>query len=1570
MNAMFLKQLSILSASTLFLFSQTSISTSPSLDWRGWTNILELSEDQTPGEYISGSFIPIENLPAEFNQLGLLSLRPNTQLGDTALVNDASIRNYWTSDSDANGIPDSGNKYIESFLLITPYGGENITDSVVTFSNSFGGAVFSENTYNIPSSAESWAYFENDNADLYPYTFPNGGTITFQARTEGTDVDIAFYFEKNVYPDNSPDFATSTQTISGTDLQSYSVSFNPITHNYPAEQAFSYFLLRILTRDANVHIENIRVDDFAGVPVPKGESLSFNGYCLSNPYEDSPIYSTNAFIKVFDTTGGAYDLLSYTKSELISDQDFSVSITVPDQENLDIQLGYVLEGPNSLSSQNLPPVLLFTDNSLSNNGLRSLSAPYTETEGVIAIEAESYHSKSNNPSESWNVFSEGSGYQGAVFTGSNGSFLQVTPDDGGVNGWPNDAYVDYLIYVPKSARYHFYSKWTGMGDNSDSIYYNVREIEESIWSNSFSRWYQDSGNDSLNFADYGYDGLGSAEVNARSVDQNPIYFDFPQAGYYTLRISSREDGAAIDAMKFVREGYDPNSEGAANAVSDSFNFRVGTSSRLTILNNDTGNYELNSLLITVQPSYGSLSVNFDGTLDYVHDGSSNQSDSFSYSISDGTTISTADVSLFASNDLRLDTNYVQMPDAPPATSSSLTFYDAYPGLTFNVANGFNSIPNVDDKLFVVSGKGVVYLIDNIKVNPESIEILDISNRIYEEGERAMKSIAAHPNWLSNGYVYITYNYVDDWNTFTNSAGGYNNSYRVSRFTMSRTYPYSIDINSEKILIDQELEGKWHSVASIRFGSDGYLYFGSGDDEGDAQRDSFGNSQYIDKNYLSGLFRIDVDLEPGDLGSGSDDANVWPNTHPSVVLHDGLPGYEIPADNPFIGSTSFNGVSVDPNQVIKEFFIVGLRNPWQFSLEDYDNDSVVDEIWVGDVGYASSGEIGRYNPGENGGWAWHENFDKNFNHSANSTFNGASVENATIRDPQWQILYPWASSEGDQYSGNSVTGGFYYDGDLPLLKDKYIFGDFVTAHIWALDPTIPNPDSTNGGITRVGGVTNVVQFLKDPASDDLLILDRNSGIKRVTAQPVVDNNFPQKLSDTNFFQNLSSMTANPGGIYYNVNLRFWSDYAEKYRWFLINESTKKIGFTENGPWSYPDGMVFVKHFEYPTQWESFTRDFNGQTITDRRPVENSPQRKIETRFLVHTTDGGAYGVSYRWENTNTGTQNEAHLATENGDNFDIEITLDGETITTPWTIPTRDGCIICHNEPAGYSLSYNTRQLNTSGAIENSTGNFIELLHQYGYLSGYDPNVHQNLPRHTRPDEDAYSLEHRARSYIDVNCAYCHQENGTGNVTGAIWDGRAHLNLESTNLVNGAVYRGKASPDHKMLTSGNADYSVLYNRMSGSSNYAQMPPLAKNYVDYEGSELLANWINIEAKPYTNYNEWKGYYFGGAAPYPIADPEADGDNDGYSNYWEWLTQTNGYDANDYWSPSLTVDAEKVSVNMKGLSNRSIRILHTENLSGEWTEWDGNPYENLPLNPNNVTNIEQAIESKGFFKFEIEE
>ncbi|MGC6455084.1 MAG: PQQ-dependent sugar dehydrogenase [Coraliomargaritaceae bacterium] len=1280
-----------------------------------------------------------------------------------------------------------------------------------------------------------------------------------------------------------------------------------------------------------------------------GERITFAGSCLKNPL-DPEKYEVVAFIKIFDVDKDP-SLLVHQKIQLVTLEDFSVSADVPTSGSLIIQAGYTIEGPNALSSQVLEPVLILCEPSQALNGALDRSSYFEESQGVIAVEAESYHSKGSMNGDQWVDTPEGGGSH-ASFTGSNGTFMQVSPDAGNQATWPGGAYLDYLIYIPRATTYRFSAKWTGSDETSDSIFYSIRELVADDFS---SGWYQDASHTIPDFTTYGYDNLGQSNIDHVTTSQDPITFTFPNAGCYTLRISSREDGAAIDAWKLERIDYDP----VPVANDDLYKIHSLGQVRMGVTDNDTGSLDPSTLEIIQSPAHGLARAHSDGTIYYKNTSAGYSSDSFSYRItgSENASSDVATVSIDIIEGDRFETNYVSMPSEPPLTS--LQFTDAYPGITFNTANGFCSIATDPEKLLVTEGEGRIYMLDGISnYVPNKILLVDISDRVvHDYNEKALKGIAAHPDWSNNGYIYVTYNYYTP-------AGGteHNNGYRLSRFTSTTSPPYTIDPNSELVLIEQVLEGKYHSVASLRFGPDGYLYFGSGDDDADAQRDSYGNSQYIDKKVLSGIFRIDVDLEYGDYfpdesDESNNDSNIRPNTHPSNDLGYAIPAYEIPADNPFVGATEFNGISVDPGEVIQEYFIVGLRNPWQFSVEDLDMDKTVDQVWVGDVGYDAPGEVSVFSAGGNGGWAWHHGSNKNFSYHPNATFNGASAGDALITDPVWDYYYSGPAN----YSGRSVTGGFLYNGAISQLSGKYLFGDYVMGHIYALDPNAENP-SAGDGVDYIGGLNLVVAMIPDPTSEDILVLDRSNGIKRITTTTsTVD--FPQTLSETNFFADMETMQANPGGVAYGVNLRFWSDFAEKYRWFLINDPNSQVGYTLDGPWQYPDGMVFVKHFDYPTEWESFTRTINGQEVTDRRPLDEASRRRIETRFLVHTSDG-AYGVSYRWENTNEGTQKEANLASANGESLDISINLDGKATTVPWDIPSRSSCITCHNEKAGYSLSFNTRQLNRSGTIHGEGGNFIALMHKYGYLDQYYLPSGGSLPRHTKPSESKYSLEHRARSYLDVNCAYCHQEEGTG---GGNWDGRSSLKLSQADIINGAVQRGATSNDQRIVVSGAVEDSVLYHRMAGTQGYAQMPPLAKNEIDLEGVELLANWINREAQAVTSYSEWRELHFGTLVS-PEGAPSADPDNDGYNNEWEWMTNTSALNSSDHWQPTLKTGGDSIRIQYQGLGNRLVRIWKTHNLNGSWVPLLNSDSSELPLNPDRIHEIQDPLEDSAFFKFEV--
>ncbi|HJL53804.1 MAG TPA: lamin tail domain-containing protein, partial [Arenicellales bacterium] len=172
-------------------------------------------------------------------------------VGDTKLY-------LYAGTSDVNAIASSTGSGYSSIShrfedADTTYGLTVASD--VVFTGEFGGATDDNaGTYTFPTGAEAWAGFANENTDIYPFSFPDGGTISFTGATAGTDVDVYFRFEYNPYPDTEPSYNTDTVTVSGTAEASYSVAI-------PAQgtNTFSSFLLYVTTPDAAVTLTNVDV---------------------------------------------------------------------------------------------------------------------------------------------------------------------------------------------------------------------------------------------------------------------------------------------------------------------------------------------------------------------------------------------------------------------------------------------------------------------------------------------------------------------------------------------------------------------------------------------------------------------------------------------------------------------------------------------------------------------------------------------------------------------------------------------------------------------------------------------------------------------------------------------------------------------------------------------------------------------------------------------------------------------------------------------------------------------------------------------------------------------------------------------------------------------------------------------------------------------------------------------------------------------------------------------------------------------------------------------------------------
>ncbi len=885
--------------------------------------------------------------------------------------------------------------------------------------------------------------------------------------------------------------------------------------------------------------------------------------------------------------------------------------------------------------------------------------------------------------------------------------------------------------------------------------------------------------------------------------------------------------------------------------------------RIKVLANDTGLLNPGSLAIVTPPASGTATVSSDGTILYQHLSGTPATDSFTYRVQGmGTVLTdTATVTIHFTAAARFDSSFVSLPAQAPA--GELMVEDAFPGITFDSPHGFCTIKGDAKKLFVSEGDGRVFIIPDVTA-PVKMPILDVTAEVtHDNNELAFKGIAAHPNWAQNGYIYVTYN---------TSVG----SVRLSRFTCQTTAPYTA--GNEQVIIEQNDDDSIHSIGSCEFGPDGYLYVSFGD-EG-TQEDGHNNSQHVDRNLWSCIIRIDVDKKPGSLAPNPDPGpDATTDADLVIPRPGGVANYAVPPDNPLVGATSFNGVAVNPAQVRTEIFVMGVRNPWQFSAEDTNGDNKVDEVWVGDVGRSAEEEVDCFHPGDNGGWGWREGVLPG--QRAGQLLNGAPESAATLTPPLW-----YYDQGGGSYAGKCIIGGFIYRGTaIPALTGKYICADYVSGNIWSVQKTAGAP-----AITRLSGEIGIVGLLPDPATGEILLLDRGNtgtaqgigGIKRLRIG-TNDATLPPTLAATNFFADLTDLTPNPGGYTYTPNLRFWSDRAEKKRWFLIQNTSDKLGYAPEGAWSLPTGMMWVKHFDYPTAWESFTRTINGQSYTDRRPVANSPRRRLETRFLVKNATG-AYGISYRWNNVNGGTQSDATLAGDNGVSMPVNITLDGAPTSITWEIPSRAACMTCHTPEAGHALSFNSRQLNAPGSIASFSGNLLSALNSAGYLTGFSGNP-ASLPRHYRADETDQSLEARVRSYLDVNCAYCHHAGGTG---GGNWDGRAALSLLETGLLHGSTVDAPLHEEDRLVLAGDVPHSIVFNRIAGANGYTRMPPLATSVPDLEAAQLVADWISQEVYPYASYEEWRSAMFG-AEGSPESLAAADPDGDRLDNFGEWAFGT---------------------------------------------------------------------------------
>ena len=409
--------------------------------------------------------------------------------------------------------------------------------------------------------------------------------------------------------------------------------------------------------------------------------------------------------------------------------------------------------------------------------------------------------------------------------------------------------------------------------------------------------------------------------------------------------------------------------------------------------------------------------------------------------------------------LRLLTAFVLTALALRAAPLPYTTEPAFGRLRFNQPLGMVSPPGDNSRLFVLEKPGRILVVD--LAHPSARVFLDLTERVGDDAvEQGVLALAFHPDWRRNRQFYV-------WYTSCHTRGFTTvREDRLARFLISADNPDAGDPASEQILLAQADEAPNHNGGELLFGPDGYLYLSLGD-EG-AANDHFQNSQRIDKNFFSGLLRLDVDRRAG---------NLPPNPHPAVRAGT----YLVPADNPFVGATSFNGLPVDPARVHTEYWAVGLRNPWRMSF-----DPATGWLWCGDVGQDLHEEVDLLVRGGNYGWNFRE---------GNFPFRRGAPPGAKFTDPVWD--YPHTPADPKK----CITGGLVYHGERCAdLEGKYLFADYVTGEIWALTPDGNKPVGPER-VQQIAEASAIVSFARDPRNGDVLLASISRGqILRLVRNP--------------------------------------------------------------------------------------------------------------------------------------------------------------------------------------------------------------------------------------------------------------------------------------------------------------------------------------------------------------------------------------------------------------------------------------------------------------------------------------
>ena len=312
--------------------------------------------------------------------------------------------------------------------------------------------------------------------------------------------------------------------------------------------------------------------------------------------------------------------------------------------------------------------------------------------------------------------------------------------------------------------------------------------------------------------------------------------------------------------------------------------------------------------------------------------------------------------------------------------------------------------------------------------------------------------------------------------------------------------------------------------------------------------------------------------------------------------------------------------------------------------------------------------------------------------------------------------------------------------------------------------------------------------------------------------------PKQLSEFGFFENPQKQIPAAGVVPFRLATPLFSDGADKFR-FVYLPKAQPAKYDPDEAFGFPVGTALIKTFAFPADY--------------RKPREKL--RLIETRVLLHQADGWQ-AWAYLWNDQQT----DAILKIAGAKVSISTVGTDGAQLSFEYSVPNKNQCKACHAFNGKITpLGPKARNLNTDYAYASGSENQIARWAAAGLLSGMPTPA--EVPAATDWRDAAASLEKRARTWLDVNCAHCHRAEGPASNTGLFLTFNEDVPVRYGVMKRPAA-AGRGSGDREFdIVPGKPDRSILIYRVESTVPGIMMPELGRHIADRDAVKLLSDWV---------------------------------------------------------------------------------------------------------------------------------